>query len=622
MKTITDIIDPAIVDAPETATSLQTMAEHWKRLDDCLPDIDYDEHEIIPLSCGLTEDYRPIELGYRGRTKPISWEALFTQFANIPRYAGDNVSKLFFSSKDLRERVARHCPIEYLESCTQIWTEEHVKDAFSDHWRPGSCMRAVECRDWLDIYANNPEDVGVMVFESPILNCSTGMSWLIWFGKQRNYFDKVYCHNNDSVVKTIRERLAELHHCRSADDRPKRFRLYWDGTRLPWMDSLHDVVDYSERENYVVVANTGGHNELHSTDGWHPTESPRCSCAECGATMDEDEAHYLNYGDSGPYCYECIGYCELSEESCLLSELSSYTVCREHRTYCRFTGVYRTEWRTEDVYANEHTISSDYTQSDISDTYFPDNCGIDLASGETISPGETDHDDVYWSHDDSDIGCTSDYVCWSGNTPEKHHILAEINHELYDIDNPDVWLQLDEDGQPELFRLRESAERSLEWHWPESATPPAETVTTKPPLGAAPFKAGDVVQCIDDCNQTTYLSTGRRYTVAEYDRHLGMIRFQEQPERFFCVSRFQHAPQRTPANPFLPGDVVECISAGAYQIRLTQGRRYRVDSCYQMLDGTTSVRVHDNLNELGGWMPERFILIPSLAEIPALITVD
>jgi hypothetical protein len=388
------------------------------------------------------------------------------------------------------------------------------------------------------------------------------------------------------------------------------------------MDSLSDVVDYSERDNFVVVANTGGNNELHSTSGWHPTEPGRCSCTNCGASIDEDEAHYLGYGGSGPYCDECIGYCELSEESCLASEMSSYTVCREHRVYCRITGVPRTEWRTDDVYASDETISSDYTQSDISDTYFPDGYGIELASGETISPGETDHGEVYWSHDDSDIGCTYDYVCWYGNTPEKHHILVEIDGELYDVDSPDVWLQLDEDGEPESFRLK-TDDDPAEWAWPsEPATPTTETTTTEPPLGAAPFKAGDVVECTSG-NNTPCLSAGRRYTVVEYDRHLNMILVKEQPEYWFHVPRFRHAPlQRTSANPFLPGDVVECISAENYQPRLTQGRRYRVESCYQTLDGITFVRVHDNMDQLGGWMPSRFMLIPSLAEIPALISVD
>lgn len=520
MKTITDIIDPTIADLPETTDTLTTMAEHWERLVSLLPSVPTQTADSLPpCSYGIDSEFRPIDLNYKGRTRPITWDKLAAILQPVypvchsskalREIIARNCDPSYHSSKALRETIARNCDLSYLTDHAELVTGEEVRESFCDQWRPGSCMGKREAQDWLDIYVNNPDDVGLLRFAAPLLDTSCGMSWLVWFGKSHNYFDKTYSTNNDSIVQVIKRRLAAHFNVPDPNDRPKRFRLFWNGERLPWMDALCRVPDYSEYDKYIVVSSTDGPECLNDQDGWHP-DGKRLKCHCCGCEIDEDDSCGLD--DGYLYCSECVGYCELCQESCLASELTLATVARQHRVYNSYG------WQEDEVYCSEHVLSSDYTESGISSVYFPDGEGIDLASGETISPTETDHEDVFWCRD-SEIGCTRHYVCCTDETPEKRHLLAEISGEYYDVDAADVWLQLDDDGNPESFRLR-TEDDPAEWYWPETLISethsPADTQPTIPPTGAAQFQPGDRVICID-AGEYTWITEDREYTVVGYE---------------------------------------------------------------------------------------------------------
>ena len=324
---------------------------------------------------GLDDRLRPVQLGYTGAIKVLNYGRLQLELSDDPRYD-----------------IVNHCSVDSILQGITVHTGDDIHDVF-EHHRPGSCMRHVYCRDWLRLYANNPDDVGVMKYSGSLTDHSA--SWLIWYGKNGNYFDKAYYRDSSAIVHEIKRRIAG-HYDVDIGQSPKQFKLSWvDSHRLPYMDTLRYCKDYSISEGWIRLSSSDCGPEVAAYEtGWHPEDDPEdntcVECTDCANMVDTEDGDGWcdDYGHW--YCPECYGMDEFTEEIYPSGELSSENVYStlDYSWASRRSNRYHEPERS--IVVHESTLENNFVWSDRLDLWILVADSVDIDG----DYGIVDSDDV------------------------------------------------------------------------------------------------------------------------------------------------------------------------------------------------------------------------------------
>jgi len=327
-----------------------TIEEAYERLLLIMPLVEIQANVIGKI--GLNDRLEPIEMGFTGRVKKLGW-------AQLAHYCG-----LSILGESFQTYVAKLVPAEMLQPFFTEVTGDELKRGFQTD-RPGSCMGKDHCQPWLDIFADNPNDVSLMIGKGCGLFADS-LSWLVWQGRNGvRYHDKAYHRTSLEVLHKLRADIAGPENVVDyygifgdpMSSAPKAFRLKWNGNRLPYVDTYRFCKSYDTDGNSMTLSRLPQDNEHGSLTehelGFHPTEEPEpeYTCEDCGCSLCEDDVITLDNGDT--YCTGCVQYCEATEEHYPEAVVS----------YVRIFS---------DLFASRHR--SNITTCHISDEYLHDNC--------------------------------------------------------------------------------------------------------------------------------------------------------------------------------------------------------------------------------------------------------
>jgi len=367
----------------------------------------------LGLVYGLDDSLRPCQLGYTGAIKHLNYGRLQLELSDDPRYD-----------------IVQHCSVDSILQGITVHTGEDIHDVFENH-RPGSCMRHAFCRDWLRLYANNPKDVGVMKYSGSLTDHSA--SWLIWFGKNGNYFDKAYYRDSSSVVQAIKRRIASHYHV-DIDQPPKQFKLKWiDSHRLPYMDTLRYCKDYSIAEEWVRLSSSDCGPEVteHET-GWHPEDSPEDSscveCTDCSNMIDTEDGDGWCDDWGHWYCSDCYGMDGFTEEVYPNHELTHVNIysTRDYSWSTRRSNRYRETERL--ILVHESTLENNFVYSEKLELWILSTDSVEIDGDYGIVPSDNVVEDSTgelrwrdecvkvedeWYHEDSEAITLNDDGEWT-----------------------------------------------------------------------------------------------------------------------------------------------------------------------------------------------------------------
>jgi len=333
-------------------TNKVTIGDAFERLLLIMPLAEIQEDMIGKI--GLNDKLEPIEMGFTGRVKKLGW-------AQLARYCGLSILGAGFQAY-----AAKLVPAKMLQPFFAEVTGGELKKGFQTD-RPGSCMRHDNNQPWIDIFADNPHDISLIIGKGCGLFADS-ISWLVWRGKNGvKYHDKAYHRTSLDVLHKVRLDVAGFdnvvdYYGAFGDPRltaPKAFRLKWYGNRLPYVDTYRFCKAYDTDSNTMTLSRISQDNEHGSlTDhelGFHPMDDPdsgpEYTCEDCGRRLLEDDTITLDNGDT--YCTGCVQYCEATEEHYPEAEVS----------YVRIFS---------DLFGSRHRAN--ITTCHICDEYLHDNC--------------------------------------------------------------------------------------------------------------------------------------------------------------------------------------------------------------------------------------------------------
>lgn len=351
-------------------------------------------HRLHPHGYGIDDHGGLFTIGYTGKRKPLTIPQLRDQLN-------------FTSNSDQFATILQRMGKAYLPKLKMAHGDD-IHDVFGKY-RPGSCMSGPACRDMREIYACNPEFIGIIYSvrsnDNPLIESSC--SALFWIGNKRVYLDRMYSAGSyshsvqydwlcDHLETIYGKPCVPIHH--HSAKRPLwhktiTFKLKDSGNPLPYIDTIYTVKQYDDK--HVWLTSDEGASTIHcrDTSGTYPDGKDRCQCCECGCRMDEDDTRSDN--DGNVYCDDCysdnFAHCEWTEENYPADEVQSV------ECWC-----YGSRYRERNASRNNsyqlgwHTLA---ISNDALDSYF-----TELHDGRYASIGNTVEDNrgnVYASDCDS-----------------------------------------------------------------------------------------------------------------------------------------------------------------------------------------------------------------------------
>lgn len=210
-----------------------------------------------------------------------------------------------------------------------------------------SCMAYRNTQDFLDIYVDNPDVIGLVTIKS---GGKAGRA-LLWTTEEGDYLDRIY-HTSDSCLHALQNWGKQ--HCKMSyqkDSRPPDVEVYIrDGLRSfwPYLDTYCYMNPIDENE--CTLSSKSGKFCLQSTEG---TIEDLTFCDHCGAGV-VDDYYYIEdgeyvcfdcYSDNYFSCYHCGGHRPLEDEHVSGDE---HSLCY----YC-FTNYYSECENCSEYYCHE-----------------------------------------------------------------------------------------------------------------------------------------------------------------------------------------------------------------------------------------------------------------------------
>lgn len=284
---------------------------------------------IFEHGYGIGEHGELFALGFTGKRKPVT----YAQLRDCLNLSSNDQNWILFL-----ERVAKRFPPKLKTAFG-----EGIHDVF-EKYRPGSCMAGSCCRDMREIYAVNPDSIGIIYSvrsnDNPLIEST--FSALFWIGKKRVYLDRMY--SSGSYSHTVQydwlcNHLETIHGkpCVPIYNRSQKrpqwektvtFRLKDSGNPLPYIDSLYVVKKYDGTHVWLTTEEDASEIHCRDTSGTYPDGRDRCQCCECGCRMDDDDSRSDENGNT--YCESCwndnFAYCNWNEQDYPVDEVSEQEV--------------------------------------------------------------------------------------------------------------------------------------------------------------------------------------------------------------------------------------------------------------------------------------------------------
>lgn len=312
----------------------------------------------------------------------------------------------------------------------EFGTGEIVLEVF-EKYRPGSCMslRIRESRDWLRIYSENPESVGIVFCRGNHPLLTSASSALVWLGKSETMVDRLYSSSwsftgmNELYSDSVRELLeSELgkpvvsisRHSSSwklpnrTGTEPVRFRLKFHGYDMPYCDTLAYSSEPDSDNEIVLNSSQSGKCfiECRCVDGTNLENPNRCKCCNCSEPLSEGDCYYVDGSGDGPYCSDCYSenysYSEYDSCDCPADSVTMATIIDRNGNELQTSISLDTLNSDFQPYSGEYWDSVEYIHHRIA---------IETDSGEYISsedcygfdsePGEIDDHCYIVAYDDS-----------------------------------------------------------------------------------------------------------------------------------------------------------------------------------------------------------------------------
>ena len=298
----------------------------------------------LKYEVGLTKEYQPVTWGFTGKVRKLDWhQFMLLVNPDAPQlrpwlrnsdYCADswhmtNEERIrqgchVWDCAAIRSYIALQLTIEDVKPHLSFRSGREIFAAFRDE-RPGSCM--AHCPEWTQLYANNPDTVGVLVLDMPLFGGKS--SWLMWSINGIRVFDKAYSCQGGRGLSAVKATIGKEMGAVTGEDRPGSVELKWvDGHRLPYMDTYCNCDSWDDRNETITLNRQGiGHLVQNHEHGWHPTELAEnmveCEC--CGAQVHEDDYYYTDADER--LCECCYGSCELTDITGRREDLSEEQVC-------------------------------------------------------------------------------------------------------------------------------------------------------------------------------------------------------------------------------------------------------------------------------------------------------
>ena len=185
------------------------------------------------------------------------------------------------------------------------WYNEQTYDTDEPTYSlAASCMRHSYCADFLDIYAENPEKVALVIATRGDRLIGRALLWRLDGGGY--YLDRQYGRDETqkAIVNFARSRHDDLTVYGSGLAHGATLAVtlkHYDFQEYPYMDSMA----YLSMETGTISNQepNGLFRELKQTDGSYE-ESDREDCANCGRSVPNDETSYVEAW--GMVCDRCI----------------------------------------------------------------------------------------------------------------------------------------------------------------------------------------------------------------------------------------------------------------------------------------------------------------------------
>lgn len=331
-----------------------------------------------------------------------------------------------------------------------------IKTAFGDDihtvfekYRPGSCMSGSCCRDMRSIYAVNPDSVGTVysvrdTTNNPLIESSC--SALFWIGARRIYLDRMYSSGVQNIycqydwfadhLETVYGKPVVPIYASSQQrrqwEKTVTFKLVDSGNPLPYIDNLYTVKKYDGKHVWLTTDDEAGDVHCRDTSGTYPDGRGKCSCAECGCNVDEDDVS--TYGDSS-YCSDCysdqFSMCEWSEDTYPNDEVQSVECwCSGSRYRERRLGQgygYSLSWHTLSI--SDDALSNYFTE--LSDGRYASNGNSVEDNRGNVHATDVDSWDNVVLTEDGDLYHVDDVVQLSDGRTYPQDDCVEVDGEWY-----------------------------------------------------------------------------------------------------------------------------------------------------------------------------------------------
>ena len=321
----------------------------------------------------------------------------------------------------------------------RISSGKAIHDVF-ERFRPGSCMRYSECREFREFYACNPDRIKTIHWEpsSHELMISEG-SLLLWISKAgTGYRDRIYSNSylpycgelireslDSRIISEFGEslgisRIVDIYGNSAPRTKLTGFRFH--SGLFPYMDTLSHCSIASD--GTVSVANYSYDDSVDckdcsGTDVESGESGERCCC--CNRRTGEDY-HCTDYGDI--YCSDCysenFSYSEYDNSDYPSDSVSCVTLL-DSRGREREITISNDSLDSEfHRYSGEYWDSVEYIHGDLS---------IETTNGEYVSSedcisGEFDSTDTDFPRDGVPFCCESFVIPWGSD-------YAHTESELY-----------------------------------------------------------------------------------------------------------------------------------------------------------------------------------------------